>query len=77
VRIQVGAFHTAAAAEKAWALLSGQVAGLGQVDHAVVQAGAVYRLQARLPDARSADDFCGRLRDAGWKHFARKGAIRA
>jgi TPR repeat protein len=77
VRIQVGAFHTAAAAERAWALLSGRMAGLGEVDHAVVQAGAVYRLQARLPDTRAADDFCHRLRDAGWKHFARKGTVRA
>jgi len=77
VRVQVGAFHTAAAAEKAWTLLRGQVRGLGHTDHAVVQAGNVYRLQAHLPDNRAADDFCQRLKDAGWKHFARKGTVRA
>ena len=77
VRIQIGAFHTAAAAEKAWTLLGRQVEGLGQTDHAVVQAGNVYRLQARLPDRQAADDFCHRLKEAGWQHFARKGAVRA
>jgi len=77
VRIQVGAFHSAAAAEKAWALLQAQVAGLGQTDHAVVQAGNVFRLQARLPDRGAADDFCRRLKAAGWTHFARKGTARA
>lgn len=73
VRIQVGAYRSAAAAEKAWALLGGQVEGLGQTDHAVVQAGAIYRLQARLPDRQAADDFCRRLTSAGWKHFTRQG----
>lgn len=77
VRIQVGAFLSAAAAERAWAVLGGRVAGLDQIDHAVVRAGAFYRLQARLPDTRAADDFCQRLREAGWKHFARRGTVRA
>ena len=76
VRIQVGAFRTAAAAEKAWTQLVGQVAGLDRTDHAVVAAGNVFRLQARLPDARAADDFCHRLHAAGWEHFARKGTLR-
>jgi TPR repeat protein len=77
VRIQVGAFRTAAAAEKAWTLLREQVDGLSQTDHAVVQAGNVYRLQARLSDRQAADQFRQRLKDAGWKHFTRMGIVRA
>jgi hypothetical protein len=77
VRIQVGAFHSAAAAERAWTLLTGRIDSLGPAHHAVVQAGNIYRLQARLPDRRAADDFCRRLEQAGWNHFAREGRVRA
>jgi TPR repeat protein len=77
LRIQVGAYHSAAAAEKAWTQLVGQISGLKNTDHAVVQAGAIYRLQARLPDRQAADDFCRRLTAAGWLHFTRKGTARA
>ena len=77
VRIQVGAFHSAAAAEQAWALLREQVAGLGTIDHAVIKAGAVFRLQARLPDRHAAADFSRRLKESGWDHFTRKGTVRA
>lgn len=77
VRIQVGAFHSAAAAQRAWGLLASRVAGLDQTDHVVVRAGAVYRLQAHLADRGAAALFCGRLKSAGWEHFTRKGTVRA
>jgi uncharacterized protein len=73
VRIQVGAFRSAAAAEQAWALLSGRIDGLAQTDHAVVRAGGFYRLQAHLPDKDAAALLCRRLRATGWQHFARAG----
>jgi TPR repeat protein len=76
-RVQVGAYRSAAAAEQAWTLLRGHVAGLDKTDHAVVQAGAIYRLQARLPDREAAEDFCRRLKEAGWDHFTRQGTVRA
>lgn len=77
VRIQVGAYHSAAAAERAWGLLAGKVAGLGQTDHAVVRAGAVFRLQAHLPDRHAAASLCRRLKLAGCQHFIRRGTARA
>lgn len=77
IRIQVGAFHSAAAAERAWGLLAGKVGGLGRTDHAVVQAGAIFRLQAHLPDRDAAASLCRRLRLAGCQHFTRKGTVRA
>lgn len=77
VRIQVGAFRSAAAAEQAWSLLARRVKGLHATDHAVVQAGTVFRLQARLPDRNAADDFRRRLEKAGWQHFIRQGTDRA
>lgn len=72
VRIQVGAFRSAVAAEQAWALLSGRIDGIGPADHAVVQAGAVFRLQAHLPDQSAADDFRRRLKAARWQNFTRE-----
>jgi len=77
VRIQVGAFHSAAAAEHAWAQLAGQIQGLGAAGHAVVQAGTLFRLQACLPDRDAAAAFSRRLKEAGWQHFARKGTAPA
>jgi len=78
VRIQVGAYRSAVAAERAWALLAGQIDGLARIDHAVVPAaGAVYRLQARFADGRAAADFCRRLKAAGRSHFTRQGTIGA
>jgi len=73
VRIQVGAYRSAAAAEQAWSQLVRRVAGLHATDHAVVRAGTVFRLQARLRDRNAADDFRRRLEAAGWQHFIRKG----
>ena len=77
VRIQVGAFHSAAAAEQAWSLLAGRVEGLDRTDHAIVQAGTVYRLQARLPDREAADQFRRRLEAAKLPHFTPNGTDRA
>ena len=77
VRVQVGAFRSAAAAEQAWAQLVRRIGGLDGADHAVVQAGSVYRLQARLPDRNAADQFCRRLEAAGLQHFVRNGTDRA
>lgn len=76
VRIQIGAFRSAAAAERAWSLLAGRVADLAQTDHLVVHAGPIYRLQARVPDTRAADDLCRRLKAAGLQHFTRHGTVR-
>ena len=73
IRIQVGAFRSVGAAEQAWARLSSKVAGVAHADHAVVQAGAVYRLQAELTDGAAARDFRRRLAGAGWQHFIRQG----
>lgn len=77
VRVQVGAYRSAAAAERAWTLLAGQVDGLGTTDHAIVKAGALFRLEARLPDSGTAADLCRRLRAAGRQHFTRQGLVRA
>ena len=66
-----------AAAEQAWSLLAARVEGLSLTDHLVVQAGPVFRLQARLPDRKAADDFRRQLEAAGWQHFTRKGTVRA
>jgi TPR repeat protein len=73
VRIQVGAFRSAAAAEKAWSLLSQRIEGIRQTDHAIVRAGAFYRLQARLTDAAQAQSFRRRLDAAHWDHLIRSG----
>jgi len=73
IRIQVGAYRSAAAAEQAWAQLSTKVTGQGKADHAVERAGTFYRLQARLTDNAAARDFRRRLTSAGWDHFTRQG----
>lgn len=77
VRIQVGAYRSAAAAEQAWSQLTGRIDALRGTDHAVVQAGNFYRLQARLPDRQAADDLRRRLEAMRWQHFTRKGTDRA
>jgi len=77
VRVQVGAFRSAAAAEQAWSQLARRIGGLDGAGHTVVQAGAIYRLQARLPDRNAADQFCRRLEAAGMQHFTRKGTDQA
>ena len=73
IRIQVGAYRSAAAAEQAWIQLRSRIAGTIKADHAVERAGTVYRLQARLTDGLTAQDFRRRLATAGWQHFTRQG----
>lgn len=64
--IQLGAFPSGAAAEKAWKALSGRFAYLAPLSHSVVVAQVNgktwYRLRAGGPGAA---DICGRLRVAG------------
>jgi len=72
VRIQVGAFRSATAAEQAWSKLTGKIEGI-EAGHAVVRAGAIYRLQAQLADDDAARDFCRKLQAAGWQFLTRQG----
>ena len=64
--IQLGAFPSGAAAEKAWKALSGRFGYLAPLSHSVVQANVngktYYRLRASGPDAVG---ICGRLKVAG------------
>jgi hypothetical protein len=64
--IQLGAFPSAATAEKAWKALSGRFGYLAPLSHSVVSANVngktYYRLRASGPGAA---DICGRLKVAG------------
>jgi cell division protein FtsN len=64
--IQLGAFPSGAAAEKAWKALSGRFAYLAPLSHSVVQANVngktYYRLRA---NGAGAAEICGRLKVAG------------
>jgi hypothetical protein len=64
--IQLGAFPSGAAAEKAWKALSGRFGYLAPLSHSVVQADVngktYYRLRASGPGAAG---ICGRLKVAG------------
>ena len=64
--IQLGAFPSGAAAEKAWKALSGRFGYLAPLSHSVVQANVngktYYRLRASGPGAAG---ICGRLKVAG------------
>lgn len=64
--IQLGAFPSAAAAEKAWKALAGRFGYLAPLSHSVVQANVngktYYRLRASGPGAAG---ICGRLKVAG------------
>lgn len=73
-RIQIGAFRSREAAERAWSLLATRIDGAGQIAHIVVRAGPIYRLQASLDDADAAADFRRKLDGARWQHFTRRGA---
>jgi hypothetical protein len=64
--IQLGAFPSGAAAEKAWKALSGRFAYLAPLSHSVVQANVngktYYRLRA---SGAGSEGICGRLKVAG------------
>ncbi len=64
--IQLGAFPSGAAAEKAWKALSGRFSYLAPLSHSVIQANVngktYYRLRASGPGAAG---ICGRLKVAG------------
>lgn len=69
VGVQVGAYYNADAAERGWATLTRQTEALQGVSHRVVRGvadiGTVYRLQAVVPDAASANRLCAALRSDG------------
>lgn len=69
VGVQIGAYTSAADAEKGWALLSGRNSALSTLKHRVIEGqvdiGKVYRLQAVTPDLASANALCAQLKAAG------------
>ncbi len=78
IRIQIGAFPSAAAAERGWGLLTAKRADTGTVDHAIIHVGRHYLLQASLSDRHSARNFSRSLTVLHWQHFTLGGpAIRA
>jgi cell division septation protein DedD len=65
-RVQLGAFGSAANAQKAWAALRGKVGALAGLRAITVQAGPVTRLQAGgLANRAAADRLCAAARAAG------------
>jgi cell division septation protein DedD len=65
-RIQLGAFGSAANAQRAWAGLKGKVGAFGPLQPNYVAAGAVTRLQAGpLPSRAAADRVCAAAKAAG------------
>ena len=65
-RIQLGAFGSAANAQKAWATLHAKVPALGALRPVTVPAGPVTRLQAGpLPSRAAADKACAAAKAAG------------
>lgn len=64
-RIQLGAFGSAANAQKLWASLQPKVKGLSGVSHYLVPAGNVSRLQAGpLASRAEAEALCGKVKAA-------------
>ncbi|HMO75868.1 MAG TPA: SPOR domain-containing protein [Sphingopyxis sp.] len=67
--IQLGAFSSEAAANKAWSNLSKRFAYLADLNKSVspaqVESGQVYRLRAVAGTAANAQSLCGKLRVAG------------
>jgi hypothetical protein len=65
-RVQLGAFGSAANAQRAWGGLKGKVGALGALQPQYVAAGAVTRLQAGpLADRGAADRVCAAAKAAG------------
>ncbi|HEX9948180.1 MAG TPA: SPOR domain-containing protein [Allosphingosinicella sp.] len=65
-RVQLGAFGSAANAQRAWAGLKGKVGAFGPLQPQYVAAGAVTRLQAGpLPSRAAADRVCAAAKSAG------------
>lgn len=65
-RVQLGAFGSAANAQRAWAGLKGKVGALGSLQPNYVAAGAVTRLQAGpLAGRAAADRVCAAAKAAG------------
>jgi len=69
VGVQIGAYSSAADAEKGWVVLSGRNSVLSGLKHRVVEGradiGTVFRLQAVTADVASANDLCAKLKAAG------------
>ncbi|HWI85495.1 MAG TPA: tetratricopeptide repeat protein, partial [Sphingomonas sp.] len=59
--VQIGAYWTQAAAERAWALLGERLVGTKQAEHIVMRADPVYRLHAQFAGFETARNFCRRL----------------
>jgi uncharacterized protein len=65
-RVQLGAFSNPGNAERQWSAVRGRVAGLSGLQHYVVRAGAISRLQAGpLASRAAADRLCASARAAG------------
>lgn len=69
IGVQIGAYTSAADAEKGWALLSGRISALSTLKHRVVEGqvdiGKVYRLQAVTADLAAANALCAKLKATG------------
>lgn len=69
VGVQIGAYSSAADAEKGWTLLAGRNSVLSGLKHRVVEGradiGTVFRLQAITADAAAANALCSKLKAAG------------
>ena len=69
VGVQIGAYSSAADAEKGWTLLAGRNSVLSGLKHRVVEGradiGTVFRLQALTADAAAANALCSKLKAAG------------
>lgn len=67
--IQLGAFSSEGAANKAWGTLSKRFAYLGELNRSVspakIDSGTVYRLRVSTGSSEKAADVCGKLRVAG------------
>lgn len=69
IGVQVGAYSTAADAEKGWSTLASRHSALSGLSHRVIEGqadfGRVFRLQAVAGDESAANALCAKLRAAG------------